>query len=299
MYTRLLVPLDGSHLAESVLPLVEKLASAWGATVLLLHVSEKGAPAAVHGDRHLSTVDDATPYLEELAARLRAEGISVQTHAHPAPEGDVARSIAAHSAEEGVDLVILCTHGRGTVRGLLFGRIAQQTVRRGSIPVLLVRPDDAGATPPFEPDKILVPLDGTSGAEAALQPAALFAQTFSATLHLVMVVPTQETVRGDRQAVTALLPAATRATLDLAQEDAQTYLSALAEQVESVPVSIEVRRGDVPAALVDEAAEPGVGLIVIATHGRAGLQAIWAGSVTAQILARVHAPILLLRMIVE
>jgi len=299
MYTRLLVPLDGSRLAESVLPLVQKLASAWRATVLLLHVSEKGAPAAVHGDRHLTTVGDATPYLEELAARLRAEGISVQTHAHPAPEGDVARSIAAHSAEEGVDLVILCTHGRGTVRGLLFGRIAQQTVRRGSIPVLLVRPDDAGATPPFEPDKILVPLDGTSDAEAALQPAALFAQTFSAALHLVMVVPTQETVRGDRQAVTALLPAATRATLDLAQEDAQTYLSALAEQVESVPVSIEVRRGDVPAALVDEAAEPGVGLIVIATHGRAGLQAIWAGSVTAQILARVHAPILLLRMIVE
>src|SRR5947209_19719616 len=100
MYKRLLVPLDGSRLAETVLPLVEALASAWQSTVLLLHVSERGAPSVVHGDRHLTTVEEAVPYLEGIAARLKERGIATQIHAHPAPEGDVARSIAAHSVEE-------------------------------------------------------------------------------------------------------------------------------------------------------------------------------------------------------
>lgn len=303
MYERLLVPLDGSRLAETVLPLVQTLASAWHSRVLLLHISERGAPSAVHGDRHLTTVDDAVPYLEGIAARLAEHGITTEIHAHPAPEGDVARSIAAHSVEECADLVILCTHGRGSVRDLLFGRIAQQTVQRGTIPVLLFRPHDAADAPAFTPQTILIPLDGTPEAEAALQPACVFGTAFGASLHLVMVVPTQDTVRGDRQAVTSLLPAATRATLDLAHRDALSYLSNLAESVQGehpgMAVTTEVRRGDIPAALVDEAGEPGVGLIVIATHGRAGLQAVWAGSVTAQLLKRVHAPILLLRTIDE
>jgi len=137
MYSRLLVPLDGSRLAESVLPVVERLATAEGAFVILLHVIERGAPVAVHGDRHLTHVTEADPYLEGLADRIRDVGISVQTHAHPAPEGDVARSIVDHSDEQQADLIVLCTHGRGKMRDLLFGRIAQQVLRRGTTPVLL------------------------------------------------------------------------------------------------------------------------------------------------------------------
>jgi nucleotide-binding universal stress UspA family protein len=301
MYTRLLVPLDGSRLAETVLPIVEQLAVAWGATVVLLHVIERDAPAAVHGDRHLKAVAEAEPYLDELAAGLRSSGVNVETHAHPAPEGDVARSIASHTMEEHADLIVLSTHGRGRMRDLLFGRIAQQVVRRSSIPVLLMRPAGESGAQPFEPRIVLVPLDGTSAAEAALLPAQEFARAFGASLRLVMVVPTQETLPGDRQAVGTLLPAATRAALELERGEAQTYLSALAERVQSldpaVPVSTEVSRGDITAALAARAAEPGVGLVVIATHGRAGLQAIWAGSVTSHLLARTQAPILLLRIV--
>src|SRR5947209_8711567 len=126
MYSRLLVPLDGSHLAESVLPVVERLAMCAGATIVLLHVVERGAPSAVHGERHLTSVDDATPYLEELAAGLRERAhTAVEAHAHSAPEGDVAGSIVNHSGELQTDLIVLCTHGKGTMRDLLFGRIAQ------------------------------------------------------------------------------------------------------------------------------------------------------------------------------
>ena len=59
MYRRLLVPLDGSRLAETILAVVERLAAAYGATVVLLHVIERGAPATVHGERHLRTALEA------------------------------------------------------------------------------------------------------------------------------------------------------------------------------------------------------------------------------------------------
>jgi len=298
-FTRLLVPLDGSHLAEAVLPLAERLAAACGATLVLLHVVERAAPADVHGERHLTSAPEARAYLEAVANLLRARGLAVETHAHDAPEGDVARSVAAHRQEEHADLIVLCTHGHGRMRDLLFGRIAQQVLRRDATPVLLVRPGDDGGPPAFEPRRVLVPLDGTAAAEAALPLARELAAALHAGLHLVIVVATRGTMRGDRQAVATLLPSAARATLDLEHEGALEYLDGLAGGLGAtgLTVTTEVRRGDVASALADEAAEPGVGLVVVATHGHAGLQAIWAGSVVAQLLDRTRAPILLLRSI--
>jgi nucleotide-binding universal stress UspA family protein len=128
MFRRLLVPLDGSGLAEVVLPLVERVANAFGASVTLLHV--------------LTGLDEADCYLERVATRPRASGITVATHTHSVPQGDVARSIVEHAGEDVTDLIVLCTHGRGSVRTRLFGSIAQQVIHRGTTPVLLLRIPD-------------------------------------------------------------------------------------------------------------------------------------------------------------
>ncbi|MGH2409429.1 MAG: universal stress protein [Chloroflexota bacterium] len=299
MYKRMLVPLDGSLLAEAVLPLVERLASVCGATVVLLHVLERSAPATVHGDRHLTTLDQAENYLRETAARLEARGARTRTHAHEAPEGDVARSIVDHASEESADLIVLCTHGRGRVRELLFGSIAQQVVRRGVTPVLLARVAEDRAPLSFAPRIILVPLDGTRGAEAALGPAHGLAGLFGAGLHLVMVVPTVGTIRGDKAPTAPWMPRATEAVLALEEREAAAYLEGLAEEARALgfTVTTEIRRGEVSSSLVEETREPDTGLVVIATHGRSGLQAIWAGSVTARVLAQTRAPVLLLRTV--
>lgn len=297
MYRRILVPLDGSRLAESVLPVVQRLAAATGARVVLLHVLERGAPAAVHGDRHLQAVGESDDYLARIAGHLRASGATVDIHTHEVPEGDVARSIAAHVAEEQADLIVLCTHGTGGLRQILSGSIAQQVLKRGSVPVLLVRAE-AEPAEPFQPSRVLVPLDGTAAAEAALEPASALAQRLGAALHLVMVVPTAGTAGGEKGALRQTMPSATRAALDLEEAEGASYLDAVAARLPGgVPVTAEVRRGSVAGALADEAAEPEVGLVVVATHGRAGVQAIWAGSVTARLLARTRAPLLLLRMV--
>lgn len=298
MFKRLLVPLDGSHLAEAVLPIVRRLGSFGDSSVTLLHVLERGAPSEVHGDRHLRAELEARAYLDEIAARLQADGIAVEYHFHNAPEGDVAHSIASHAEEEHADLIVLCTHGGGRVRERLFGSIAQRVLHRGTIPVLLARPVMDRDVPAFAPRTILVPLDGTAAAEAALDTAGDLADALHAGLHLVMVVASEDSVRGDRPAAT-LLPAATRAELDMEEQDAAGYLDGLAAELK-VPLPIvttEVRRGSTASALAEEAAEPGVGLVVLATHGRAGVQAIWTGSVAAQLLTRTRAPVLLLRAI--
>lgn len=299
MYRRLLIPLDGSRLAEAVLPVVTRLAVATGATAVVLHVVERGAPETIHGERHLQGLDEAELYLHDVAGRLRSEGVVVETRAHEVPDGDVTRSVARHVIEEKGDLIVMCTHGSGGVRDLLFGSIAQQVLKRGAVPVLLVRAAPNGLAEPFGPGRILVPLDGSVAAEAALQPAGDLASHLGATVHLVMVVATPGTVSGEQQVVALSLPTATRVALDLEEAEASEYLEGVAYRLRAmgVLVTTEVRRGDAPHALADEAAESGVGLLVVATHGRAGVQAIWAGSVTARLLARTRAPILLLRMI--
>jgi nucleotide-binding universal stress UspA family protein len=281
------------------LPIVERLAPTCQATVLLLHVIERGAPATVHGEHHVQTAGEATAYLDGVADRLRVQGIVAETHAHEVPEGDVARSIAAHAQERLTDLIVLCTHGSGGIRDLLFGSIAQQVLKRGTTPVLLARPTAADVAAPFDPRIILVPLDATAAAEAALLPARQLAAHLGALLHLVIVVPTWGTVQGERQALAQALPTATRAALDLEVDEAGRYLEVVADRlrIEGAAVTTEVRRGATAPALADEAAEPGVGLVVVATHGRVGVQAIWVGSVTARLLARTHAPLLLLRTI--
>jgi nucleotide-binding universal stress UspA family protein len=298
MFRRLLVPLDGSGLAEVVLPLVESLAPAFGASVTLLHVLEQGASPTVHGEPHLTRPDDADRYLERVATQLRARGIAVTTHTHEVPQGDVARSIVEHAGEDVTDLIVLCTHGRGSVRTRLFGSIAQQVIHRGTTPVVLTRPSDEGSDGPFAPRMVLVALDATAAAECALAPARELAIALGAALRLVMVVATQATQRGDAAPAATLLPSASQALLDLQQQDAQRYLDDLAGALRGPGLSVTtaVRRGSPAATLAVEAAESEAGLVVVATHGRVGLQAIWVGSVTADLLARVRMPVLLLRI---
>ena len=294
---RFLVPLDGSHLAEAVLPTVEHLASRFHAKVTLLHVMEQHAPATIHGERHLTGVAEARAYLEEVAARLRSTDILVETHVHEYREENVARSIAEHAQESQSDLVIMCTHGRSGLRGLLFGSIAQQALRRGTYSILLVLPREDGNAPIFDLRRILVPLDGTAAHEPALPVAMTLARAFDAEMHVVLVIPTLATLSGSQAVSGMLLPTTMRAVLDLAQQGALDYLEQAAIQcrAQGVPVQSEVLRGDTVAVVLSFAEQLNVDLLVMASHGRAGLDALLAGSIAPRITGRVSCPLLLVR----
>ncbi len=294
---RFLVPLDGSRLAESVLPVVQQVASRFHAYVTLLHIVEKHPPTVIHGEPHLTSVAQAQAYLEEIATRLRSSVIPVEIHVHRDKEDDVARSIVQHSQEVNADLVIMCTHGHGGLRELLFGSNAQRALQLGTQSILLLFPREDGSAYPINLQRILVPLDGTAAHEPALPVAITIARTFGAELHLVLVIPTLATLSGEQAVSGLLLPSTMRAILDLSQQDAADYLEqAVARcQAEGVVAQAEVLRGDIVPTVLALAERLNVDLVVLASHGRAGLDALLTGSVASRIAGRRIRPLLLVR----
>ncbi len=297
MFKHLLVPLDGSLLAEAALPPAIFLAQLLQAPLTLVHLIEHRAPTEVHGEHHLTNSEEARAYLEEVAARFPPE-IRVEIHIHTSEVSDVARSIVEHVDELGSDLIVMCTHGHGGLRSWLFGSIAQQVLSLGTSPVLLVQPDKSEFAPPFTCKRLLVPLDGNPEHEQGLPVAARLAQSCQAALHLVMVVPTRDTLSGERASTARLLPRAMSALLDMTQQGAEEYLHhhVTRLQAEGLPVTASVRRG-APAAVIGRSArEAETNLIVLGTHGKTGMDAFWSGSVTPRLLSRTHIPLLLVRV---
>jgi nucleotide-binding universal stress UspA family protein len=297
MVRHVLVPLDGSTLAEWVLPAAAAMAMAFRARVTLFHAIEDDAPETIHGQPHLTEGDTAQAYLEAVAHRPVFRDLSVECHVHRAKTGDVADSLVAHAAELGADLVVLATHGRSGVRGFLFGRIAQRALQRGTTPILLINPSGAEEPPPFVCRNILVPLDGTSAHEPSVPVAAWLATAFHAAVSLLMVVPTAEALSGHEAATGSLMPLATRAVLDLAEREAAAYVQAMAGSLTADGVSSTsyVSRGEPVASLVEAAKAVNADLVVMATHAKAPLDAFWSGSLTPKAMETLERPLLLVR----
>ncbi|HKV45315.1 MAG TPA: universal stress protein [bacterium] len=297
---RLLVPLDGSRLAECVLPVAGSLATRLQAELTLLHVMERAAPPTVHGDRHLTVAGEAEAYLAEVASRIGVPGAMVGRHVHPNEEGDVAKSIIDHAADLGADLIVLSTHGGGGARRVLFGSVAQQVLRGGTRPVLLIRPP-GGPTPgdpgTFDLRRVLVPLDASPASEAALPVSQILVQRYGAEVHLLRVVPTLATISGERASAARLVPTAAAASLDLEEAEAKRHIEALASRLRSTGLRVvaTVSRGEPAQGVLEEAARLGAELIVMATHGRAGIDAVFSGSVASRVMAKFPRPILLIR----
>jgi nucleotide-binding universal stress UspA family protein len=297
MFKRLLVPLDGSHLAEAALSPAIYLAQRLQAPVTLVHIIERHAPQEVHGEHHLTDCGEACTYLDEVAARFPPE-VQVESHVHTSEVSDVARSIVEHVTELESDLIVMCTHGHGGLRRWLFGSIAQQVLSLGTSPVLLIQPDKVGSAPTFSCRRLLVPLDGDPEHEQGLPVAAKLAQICSAVLHLVMVVHTRDTLSGERASTARLLPTTMSALLDMTQQGAEEYLNRHVTrlQAEGLSVTASVGRGAPAAVITRTAQQVETDLIVLGTHGKTGMDAFWSGSVTPRIFGRAHVPLLLVRV---
>jgi nucleotide-binding universal stress UspA family protein len=292
MFKHILLPLDGSTLAESALPAAIALSGTLKAPVTLLHIVEQDAPTEVHHDRHLTNEFEAEEYLERIARKFE---VPAETHVHTTPMANVAASIVRHAADEfSPDLIILTSHGRGGMRELVFGNIAQRVAAAGRTPVLLVK---AGEEPaPFQLRRILVPLDNESIHDAVLPCAEKLARVGEAQLDLLCVIPTRGTDSGEHAAAGTLLPMTAAAYLDIAEEMAQEHFQAHLDEFTKVgiPATAEIARGD-PALVIAKTAERiGADLILFGTHGTVGLDAFWNRSVTAAVARRTQIPLLLI-----
>jgi nucleotide-binding universal stress UspA family protein len=137
MFKRILVPLDGSPLAEAVLPQVQELARALGAELFVVRVAHAHVfPGVDPTEQEVEVVQKAEAYVADVAGHLRSAGIPVHTSVR---YGEAAKEILNHIGDNAVDLVAMSTHGRSGLSHLLLGSVAEQVVRHATVPVLLMR----------------------------------------------------------------------------------------------------------------------------------------------------------------
>jgi len=296
MFKHILVPLDGSLLAEAALPAAAFLAHRFGARVTLFHVVERNAPSEIHGQSHLGNADDAAAYLDRLSRQSFSPGIAVDRHVHATEADNVADSIVAHADELRHDLVIMCSHGRGQALHLFLGSIAQKVIALGSCPVLITRPDRQGGSPPFFCSDILAPLDGDPDHAQALPVAMEIARACDASLHLVTVVPRFASLSGTAKVSSRMLPATASRILEIASQEARETLRKHLEALRGngFAASAYVLRGDPAKTIAKAAGHARINLIVLATHGKTGMEAFWAGSVTHRLCTLTEIPLLLI-----
>jgi nucleotide-binding universal stress UspA family protein len=223
--------------------------------------------------------------------------VTCESHVHTELIGDVAASIAAHAEELGIDLIAISTHGSSGMRGLLLGDIAQQTLRRSTTSLLLVKPDEQGVARPFEVHEVLLAIDPAVHGDVALPTATWIARACGAKLRLVTVIPQASGLPLRRRAAAVFSPASTRAVLKLEREDAVEYLQDKQASLsrEGVECTAEVRTGDPVTEVSGMLQRKSADLLILATHGQTGLGALLAGSFGPRILMRARYPVLLVR----
>ena len=142
MYKRALVPLDGSPLAEAIIPFLTEIAAPLEMSIVLLRVREPIPQVVGDGVRHAlldlreTHTRDIEDYLASIAATLRARSLDVS---YAIRSGRPDEEIVEAARDAGVDLIAMSTHGRSGLGRLLFGSVAEQVLRRADVPVLMIR----------------------------------------------------------------------------------------------------------------------------------------------------------------
>ena len=298
----ILVPLDGSPLAERALPLATALARRSGARVRLALVHRMPPPPFMPDAARLyATVEGAIrqgehDYLHAIAARI--SGALERPASAVILEGEPADALGKHVRDAGTDLVVMTTHGRGPVQRAWLGCVADRLVRSLDIPVLLV-PPPASADEMVVADttisRILVPLDGSALAEATLEHAVGLARMFDAPIELIQVVPPAVF---EPEPPVAFPSGIDEQLTSIRKSIAQDYLDDVAERLRERGVAATataVVGASVAGTLADLAHADSTDLVAIATHGRSGLPRLVLGSVADKLVRSAKTPVLVCR----
>lgn len=288
MFKNILVPLDGSALSERALAPVFTLAEQAGSQVLLMRtpVVEVAMVPTVEffGNYSLRGLDQAVEKAR-LEAREYLDGLQ-RTRPRPkitvlgeVVDGDPAEAILQTAAARQADLIVMSTHGYSGVTRWIMGSVTERVLAHAPCPVLVIRSDA-----PLK--KMLIPLDGSELAEAALAPALQVAGAFGAAVTLLRVVkeiPTRHVEELD----TVEHGLGLRVQDELADE-AQAYLAEVVKRRPGQALATAVRSGPAPSTILNFVETQGVDVVAMATHGRTGAQRWVYGSVTEKVLRNSH-----------
>lgn len=282
MYKRILVPLDGSTLAEAILPQVERLSRGEDVSITLVRAVDLPPEIRERVDVAATLREQAQRYVQNMRTVLSAKFKFVTGHVH---DGDAAAIIVDVAAEMGADLIAMTTHGYSGMSRWFFGSVAERVLRSSKTPVLMMKSFEEGGIEASAPAKaeirrILVPLDGSKDAEQVLPHARELSRRFDAEVALLYVIEPQ--AYGSR--ITAF--------------EGGHYLAQLVEKLraEGDRVIPATSIGHPADEIVTFARDNGIDLIAMTTHGRRGVSRWWLGSVAEKVIRTMARPILLVRL---
>jgi nucleotide-binding universal stress UspA family protein len=305
MFHTLLVPLDGSALAEQALGQAAAIAGASRAALELVLVHEP-FPFDGFGDAPWSAaqVKDEETYVQSIATELATStGLPVTCAVIQGPSVDM---ICRRARDVDASLIVMTSHGRTGFSRAWLGSTADGVIRHSATPVLMLPPVEGKAArlaPPSVFKRILVPLDGSALAADAVSSAIALAQSTGATITLLRVVPPVPAIpigAGMRfpyaSSVAAPDDPATRTLVDQAKKDLAEVSRRAGEQgVANVASEVAVA-GNVAQTIIDFAHGHDVDVIAMSTHGR-GASRLVLGSVADKVVRGSGLPALLRRPI--
>jgi nucleotide-binding universal stress UspA family protein len=282
-----LVPLDGSPLAERALPYAKALAAAFRAPLVLAMAID--SPRTTFRLRPGAADDEAMHQLRAGAdAYLR--GIVEKSGVAAEPvlrEGEAAAEITALAAERGARMIVMTTHGRSGPSRWLRGSTAGGVMRDAPVPVVAIGPEVPAAAGDVAISRIAVPLDGSPAGELALAPAHELAQACGAKVVLVRAMSPAAMVYPE------FMPP--HYVTDLDREIDASVNAYLAEQAKEIDAA-ETRAllGPTADVLIDFVSKAEIDMVVMTTHGRSGIARAALGSVADRML-QCAAPVMFVR----
>jgi nucleotide-binding universal stress UspA family protein len=294
MYTRMLVPLDGSETAEKVLPYARALAGSLKIPVELLGVIEISRYASGEKARYLDTLIDTAirrnqEYLKRVAKTFLGGSLEWTVEG-----GAPAEAIITKTAENKETLITMATHGRSGLKRWLLGSVAEKVLRGTSNAVLLVRANEEAKTEgEVIPNRIIVPLDGSELAETVLSTVVELAKP----LKLKVVLLRAYSVKAIMYGYEDYLHDSNEIEAELKKE-ATSYLNSWVEHLKSegladvVPI---VSEGEAAETIIELAKGAPNILIAMCTHGRSGVKRWVLGSVTEKVVRHAGNPVLVIR----
>jgi len=306
MFKRLLVPLDGSELAEIALPYAEELAIHLGSEVILINVRMPSEdPDNPEHRAYISKLVATTAQdIKKSTALAPGEKVKVESAiigspgllTHPAEE------IVDYAEKENISLIVMATHGRTGIRRWTLGSTANKVARASKCPVLLIRAN-TDVPKSVRLDKILVPLDGSKQSEAVFPYIENLASQLKTSIGLLNVIEPPYHIYTDYEGMGyygdpgIIRVRYTEEEIEPLKVVAEKYVKSVSDKLTArgIKTSYEVRIGSAGEEIIEAEEEIHPDMVAMSTHGHSGFGRWEHGSIADKVLHHGNTPLLLVR----
>ena len=295
MYDKILVPLDGSELAEVSLPYAEELAARLGSHITLIYLSRSEKdPSFSRRKEYLDKVLDSTK--GEMDKLLEKPGEETKIGS-AVLVGHAAEEIVKYADKEDMGLIVIATHGRSGIKQWAMGSVASKIITATRRPVMLIRAKEAS------PDirkmgtikRLLLPMDGSKESESILPHALEIASNFNPEVVMFQAISlAYPTYTADAFAYVTY----SDQQMDAMKSSALDYLEKVGNSFreKGIEVKSDVRFGSTADEVINYADEIGADFVAMTTHGRSGIGRWLFGSTTVRVMKGGNTNLLLVRV---